>query len=74
MHYWAAAKEAAETATEERPPGPLGDLLDAAAAAHPGLERVLTVSSVLVNGMAATRETFVPPGGVIEVLPPFAGG
>ena len=43
-------------------------------AAHPGLEAVLPVCSVLVGGRASSGDDPVPAGAVVEILPPFAGG
>ena len=41
---------------------------------HPALEAVLPVCSVLVGGRASSGDDPVPPGAVVEILPPFAGG
>jgi molybdopterin converting factor small subunit len=75
VRYWAGARAAAGV-DEERLTGvaTVGELLARLAAAHPALEPVLPVCSVLVGGRAGTGEDRVPPGAVIEVLPPFAGG
>ena len=75
IRYWAGARAAAGV-DEARLPGvaTVGELLARLAAAHPALEPVLPVCSVLVGGRAGTGEDPVPPGAVIEVLPPFAGG
>jgi sulfur-carrier protein len=75
VRYWAGARAAAGV-DEERLTGvsTVGDLLARLAAAHPALEPVLPVCSVLVAGRASTGEDPLPPGAVIEVLPPFAGG
>ena len=42
--------------------------------ARPGLLAVLPVCSVLVGGRASSGGDEIPPGAVVEVLPPFAGG
>ena len=75
IRYWAGARAAAGV-DEERLDGvaTVADLLTRLAAAHPALEPVLPVCSVLVGGRASTGDDPVPPGAVIEVLPPFAGG
>ena len=75
VRYWAGARAAAGL-DEERLPGvaTVGELLARLAAAHPALEPVLPVCSVLVGGRASAGDDPVPPGAVIEVLPPFAGG
>lgn len=77
VRYWASARAAAGVAEERRPPGPAADVLAAAAADHPALGRVLGVASLLLDGRALgrdARDTVVPAGSVLEVLPPFAGG
>lgn len=78
LRYWAAARAAAGAESESVPVAAegelVGPLLDAAAARHPELVRVLRVATVLVDGRAADRATRVAPAGIIEVLPPFAGG
>ena len=75
VRYWAGARAAAGV-DEERVAGvaTVGDLLTRLARAHPGLEAVLPVCSVLVGGRASTGEDQLPPEAVIEILPPFAGG
>ena len=75
VRYWAGARAAAGV-DEERLEGvaTVGDLVARLAAARPGLLTVLPVCSVLVAGRASTGGDPVPPGAVVEVLPPFAGG
>ena len=75
VRYWAGARAAAGV-DEERLTGvaTVGDLLARLVTAHPALEPVLPVCSVLVAGRASSGDDPVPPGAVIEVLPPFAGG
>jgi len=84
VRYWASARAAAGVA-EERFPAPesfsLADLVAAAVARHPdapGLERVLHVCSVLVDGTpmgsSDPAAVLVAPGAAVEFLPPFAGG
>jgi len=75
VRYWAGARAAAGV-ENERLTGvdTVSDLLDRLAAAHPALEAVLPVCSVLIGGRASTADDPVPPGAVVEVLPPFAGG
>ena len=75
IRYWAAARAAAGTHEEPFDAGTLGDALDAAAATRgPEFARVLSHSSVLVDGVRSRRETPLVDTAVIEVLPPFAGG
>lgn len=79
MRYWAAAKSAAGTHEE---PYDAATLEDAVAAAGAGrgdeFARVVGRSSFLVDGdPVGTRphaSVTLPEGGVVEVLPPFAGG
>jgi len=75
VRYWAGARAAAGV-ENERLTGvdTVSDLLDRLAAAHPALEAVLPVCSVLIGGRASTADDPVPPGAVVEVQPPFAGG
>lgn len=74
LRYFAAAQAATGVAAEERPAGTVGDLLAAAVADHPDLERVAAVASFLLDGRAVDRAADVPPGATLDVLPPFAGG
>ena len=83
VRYWAAARSAAGVATDEivvSGPLTLGEVLERAAALHPGtrLPEVLGVCSVLVGDRPVSssepREVVVPPGATVEFLPPFAGG
>jgi molybdopterin synthase sulfur carrier subunit len=75
VRYWAGARAAAgvehETVAGVRT---VGDLVARLVASRPALEPVLPVCSVLVGGRASSAEDPVPPGAVVEVLPPFAGG
>ena len=75
VRYWAGARAAAGVDAEQVSGiATVGALLTALAAAHPPLEPVLPVCSVLVGGRASTGDDPVPAGSVIEILPPFAGG
>ncbi|WP_299444553.1 MoaD/ThiS family protein [uncultured Phycicoccus sp.] len=75
VRYWAGARAAAGVDGDTfDAPGTVGALVAAMAAAHPALGAVLPVCSILVDGLAATPDDPVPPGAVVEVLPPFAGG
>ena len=73
-----AGAAAAAGAEEERvalPAGAdLGALLEVLAARGPRLERVLTASTFLLDGVSARRGDPLPAGAVVDVLPPFAGG
>ncbi|ASU82148.1 MoaD/ThiS family protein [Nocardiopsis gilva YIM 90087] len=81
IRYWAAAKEAAGTGEERYHADTLAEALEAVRAGHSGDDRLLRVlerSSFLVDERpVGTREhssVKLTEGGVIEVLPPFAGG
>ena len=76
VRYWAGARAAAGRAEESIDARTVGDLL-AAIEVRPALARVLGASSLLVDGTAVRREDrthLLPPGAVVDVLPPFAGG
>ncbi|GLW65228.1 thiamine biosynthesis protein ThiS [Actinomadura rubrobrunea] len=81
IRYWAAAKAAAGVEQEPYEAATLAEAL-AAAAGRDGrgadFRRVLARSSYLIDGDpvgARPHETVtLPEGGVVEVLPPFAGG
>ncbi len=75
VRYWAGARAAAGVDAEHVTGiHTVGGLLTRLAAAHPPLEPVLPVCSVLVGGRASTGDDPVPDGAVVEILPPFAGG
>ncbi|WP_347350766.1 MoaD/ThiS family protein [Intrasporangium sp.] len=74
VRYWAAAREAAGTATERQAGRTVGGVLDAAVGRHPGLAGVVAACTVLVDGLAADRSARLEEGATVEVLPPFAGG
>ncbi|MBO2454288.1 MoaD/ThiS family protein [Actinomadura barringtoniae] len=81
IRYWAAAKAAAGVAEEPYDAATLADAIAVAAlkeGRNGDFERVIARSSFLVNGdPVGTRDhdgVALPEGGVVEVLPPFAGG
>lgn len=79
IRYWAAAKSAAGAAEEPYDAATLADALETAAARRDdAFARVVSLSSFLVDGdpvgTRAHRDVRLPEGGVVEVLPPFAGG
>jgi molybdopterin synthase sulfur carrier subunit len=75
IRYWAGARAAAGVPEEPFDGETLGDVLDAAAQRHgPGLGRIFTVASFLVDGTRTGRDARLADGATIEVLPPFAGG
>ncbi|GAA1112992.1 MoaD/ThiS family protein [Nocardiopsis composta] len=81
IRYWAAAKEAAGTAEEPYAAETLAEALEAAVRRRSGDDRLAGVvrrSSFIVDerpvGKRDHGEVFLTEGGVVEVLPPFAGG
>lgn len=76
VRYFAGARAAAGTQEETVEGTTLLDVLATVAAAHPGdLERVLGISSFLVDGESTTDPgTVLDDGQTLDVLPPFAGG
>ncbi|WP_245862036.1 MoaD/ThiS family protein [Phycicoccus duodecadis] len=76
VRFWAGARAATgiDAAEVEAPPT-VGGLQAALVAAHPALEAVLPVCTLLVDGLAASGpDAALAPGALVEVLPPFAGG
>ncbi|MGI5119899.1 MoaD/ThiS family protein [Marinactinospora thermotolerans] len=81
IRYWAAAKEAAGVAEEPYEADTLATALEEVRRRHadrPRLIEVLRRCSFLVDeapvGRRPHAEVRLSEGGVIEVLPPFAGG
>jgi molybdopterin converting factor small subunit len=83
VRYWAAARSAAGTETDElsvEGPVTLAEVTGRAAALHPEgrLPQVLGICSVLIGdrpaGGADPDTVTVNPGDRVEYLPPFAGG
>ncbi|HEX6917404.1 MAG TPA: MoaD/ThiS family protein [Phycicoccus sp.] len=75
VRYWAGARAAAGVETETVPgAATVGELVDVLATARPALAPVLAVASLLVDGRAGSGRDPIPPGALVEVLPPFAGG
>jgi sulfur-carrier protein len=81
VRYWAAAKEAANTAEETVSADTLADALDAVRGERAGDARfaaILARSSFLIDGtpagLRAAETVMLAEESVIEVLPAFAGG
>lgn len=81
VHYWAAAKEAAQTAEETVSELTLADALDAMRGKRSDdsqFAAVLARSSFLIDGkpvgLRAPETVLLQDRAVIEVLPAFAGG
>jgi sulfur-carrier protein len=74
VRYWAGAREAAGRDQEDLRADQLGDLVQQLAHRTPALAEVLSVSSLLVDGLISQPSRRLADGEVVEVLPPFAGG
>ncbi len=83
VRYWAGARAASGTADDTfdtRPGLTLAELLALVLERHPGdrMARTVAVCSVLVGDQPVRSQdperVVVPPGAVVELLPPFAGG
>ena len=78
VRYFAGAAAATGTTQESvsLPDGArVSDLVAMVLERHgPTLARVLAVASILVDEVAATPGTPLPETGIVDVLPPFAGG
>jgi molybdopterin synthase sulfur carrier subunit len=74
VRYWAGAREAAGRDEEDLRADQLGDLVQQLAHRTPALAQVLSVSSLLVDGLISPPSRRLADGEVVEVLPPFAGG
>lgn len=75
VRYWAGARAAA--GVDEDVLAGCATVREAIAAAtllRPALSAVAAVSTLLLDGRATHRDAVLPPGSVLEVLPPFAGG
>jgi len=74
VRYWAGAREAAGLDEEALVATAVGDLVQQLAHRTPALAEVLSVSSLLVDGLIAPPVRVLSDGETVEVLPPFAGG
>lgn len=76
IRYFAAAADAAGTATEHVDADTLGELRDALIARHGDhFARVLQRCSILIDGrQSSDPATPTPAAATVDVLPPFAGG
>ena len=83
VRYWAGAKAASGTSEDVldvRGALTLDEVLRRVLALHPGdrMARTVAVCSVLVGDQPVRSQNpgsvTVPPGAVVELLPPFAGG
>jgi molybdopterin synthase sulfur carrier subunit len=79
LHYWAGAKAAAGVAEEVIDASSVAEALRLARQhrADPRFDRVVQLSSVLIDGRVAHQEDLeqqLTEAVQVEVLPPFAGG
>jgi sulfur-carrier protein len=75
VRYWAGARAAAGVEADTlNDCATVGDAIASAIELHPALVLVAEVSTLLLDGRAASRDALLAPGAVVEVLPPFAGG
>lgn len=79
LHYWAGAKAAAGVAEEAIEAQSVGEALRLASQqrSDPRFDRVIKMSSVLIDGRVAHQEDLeqqLSKAVQVEVLPPFAGG
>ncbi len=79
VRYWAAARAAAGVESDEVRAATLAEAVAAVSALRgPRLATVLAACSFLVDSVSAGRRppeaVALPPGSVVEALPPFAGG
>jgi molybdopterin synthase sulfur carrier subunit len=79
LYYWAGAKAAAGVDVERFEADSVAQALQHARdqRADPRFDQVLSVSSVLVDGVVARGEALDRPvteAVRVEILPPFAGG
>lgn len=78
IRYWAGAAVASGVEAETVAANSVADALTNVATAHgPELQRILSVSSILVDGVRTgpTAQRMSLTAAVqVEVLPPFAGG
>jgi molybdopterin synthase sulfur carrier subunit len=79
VRYWAGARAAAGTSTDEVEAATLADALADVSARHgAALARVLSVCSFVVDGdpVGGRDHADVPlaTAALVDVLPPFAGG
>lgn len=78
IRYWAGAATAAGVDQETVEASTVAEALAHAGAQRgPGLQRVIGISSILVEGRriaTADRDVTLTAPVLVEVLPPFAGG
>lgn len=73
VRLFAAARDAAGTATLEIPAGPVGEGLTGLGLGE-RFAAVLAMSTLLRDGRQLSPHDPVPDDAVVDVLPPFSGG
>jgi sulfur-carrier protein len=73
IRFWAAARQAVGHGEETSQATTIAALREELGL-RPELSNVLKMASFLVDGVRADDDTVIPPGCVVDVLPPFAGG
>jgi molybdopterin synthase sulfur carrier subunit len=75
LRLFAAAREAAGTASDTVGGATIGDVLAEATNRYgPGFAAVLAASRVWLNGEPASNETAVTEADEVAVIPPVSGG
>lgn len=73
VRFWGGARRIAGHAEEQVAAATLGELRSMLSG-RSGFAPLCEVASFLVDGQVAGDATALPPGSVVDVLPPFAGG
>jgi sulfur-carrier protein len=75
VRLFAALRELADASSLEATGRTVGDVVDALGAANgERFAQIAAVSSFVVNGDRATRETPLADGDEVAILPPVSGG
>ena len=75
VRLFAALRELAGASAVEASGTTVGDIADALSAAHGDrFAQIAGVSSFVVNGERASRDTVVAEGDEVAILPPVSGG
>jgi MoaD family protein len=75
VRVFAALRELAGTSRLEASGRTVGEVSDSLAAAHgERFAQIAAVSTFVVNGGRATRETVLADGDEVAILPPVSGG
>jgi molybdopterin converting factor small subunit len=75
VNFYAAARQAAGSQSQQLPSKDLGSLLEQLTAINGELAKLIPTCSFLVNGTACEdKSQLLKDGDVVDVLPQFAGG